>query len=366
MHEGARSVADRSDHMARHQDAAHRLIAAAQSLRDHLDIRRDRFLFPGMHGAGAAHAAHHLIQDQQRAVTRADLPHRPEIAGQRRDAAERCTHHRFRDEGRDGLGAERLELGLQFGREARDVIVVGLVIAPVAIGVAGRDMPKSVRQHRHVELAPHRIAAGGQRAERVAMVALPPRDEARALWLAAFHVILPRHLQRGLRRLRARRTEIHMREPARLVPQHQIGQLFRRFAGIERGVGVADLRRLRAHRLQHARMAVAEAGDGRAAGSVDDGLSVGITNENALARQRERRGLAQVALDEAGHGGMEPLPQGGVNSPTTAPVMQQAMVPLTRAGRPRRTISARRSGHIATMPPSMIPTEPRLAKPHSA
>ena len=60
------------------------------------------------------------------------------------------------------------------------------------------------------------------------------------------------------------------------------------------------------------------------------------------------------------------LLQGGVSSPTVAPLMQQAMEAATRLGRPSATISARRSGHMAVMPVTMMPTEPKLVKPHSA
>ena len=83
-----------------HQDAADRLVAAAEPLGDDLDVGRDALLLPGMHRAGAAHAAHHLVEDQQRAVPVADLAHRLEIAGQRGDAAERRADHRLGDEGR--------------------------------------------------------------------------------------------------------------------------------------------------------------------------------------------------------------------------------------------------------------------------
>ena len=62
------------------QNPADRLVAAAETLGDDLDVRRDALLLPGVHRAGAAHAAHHLIQDQQRAMPVANLPHALEIA----------------------------------------------------------------------------------------------------------------------------------------------------------------------------------------------------------------------------------------------------------------------------------------------
>ena len=105
------------------QHAADRLVAAAEALCHHLQVGRDALLLPGMHRAGAAHAAHHLVEDQQRAVAVADLPHALEIAGQRGDAAGGGADHRFGDEGDDGVGAEPLELGLQFVGQAIDVLL---------------------------------------------------------------------------------------------------------------------------------------------------------------------------------------------------------------------------------------------------
>src|SRR5262249_37449487 len=52
--------------------------------------------------------------------------------------------------------------------------------------------------------------------------------------------------------------------------------------------------------------------------------------------------------------------------PTTQPVMPDAIVPETSARRASSTISCRRSGTIPETPAIMIPTEPKLAKPHRA
>ena len=56
----------------------------------------------------------------------------------------------------------------------------------------------------------------------------------------------------------------------------------------------------------------------------------------------------------------------GVMAPTTAAVIMVASVPEMSVLAPRLTISARRAGTIATMPPIMMPRLPKLAKPHSA
>ncbi len=68
-----------------------------------------------MQRAGAAHAAHHLVQDQQRAVAVADIADGLEVPGGRGHAAGRGAHHGLRHEGGDGVGAEALELRFQLG-----------------------------------------------------------------------------------------------------------------------------------------------------------------------------------------------------------------------------------------------------------
>ena len=52
--------------------------------------------------------------------------------------------------------------------------------------------------------------------------------------------------------------------------------------------------------------------------------------------------------------------------PMTAPLMQVAMVPARIDLTPSATISWRRSGTIAPMPPIRMPRLPKLANPHIA
>ena len=53
----------------------------------------------------------------------------------------------------------------------------GLIVTAVAILKARRDV-RAFKQQRCERLAPPRIAAGGQRPERVTVIALPPSDQA--------------------------------------------------------------------------------------------------------------------------------------------------------------------------------------------
>ena len=56
----------------------------------------------------------------------------------------RGADHGLGHEGDDVSGAEALELGLQFAREAVDVLGIGLVVALQAVGEAGRDEAECV------------------------------------------------------------------------------------------------------------------------------------------------------------------------------------------------------------------------------
>ena len=215
VHEAAGARAIASTIFAPDQHAADRLVPAAQTLRHHLQVRRDPLLLPRMHGAGAAHTAHHLVEDQQRAMPVADRAHALEIAGQSGDAAGGRADHGFRQHGSDRLGAEPLELGFQFVGQPIDILRVRFVIALETIGEARRHQAERRRQDRFVQRAPHHVAAGRQRAERVAVIALPAGDEMHALRLADLDEILPRQLQRRLGAFRAGRAEIGVRSARR-------------------------------------------------------------------------------------------------------------------------------------------------------
>ena len=72
------------------------------------------------------------------------------------------------------------------------------------------------------------VAAGRERAERVAVIALAARDDVAALRLALLDEILPRHLQRRLDRLRAAADEIDVRDAGRRVRHQPFGERFGR------------------------------------------------------------------------------------------------------------------------------------------
>src|SRR5690606_22062806 len=113
------------------------------------------------------------------------------------------------------------------------------------------------------------VAADRQRAQRVAVIALPARDEMPAGWLPDLDEILPRQLQRGFDGLRTARDEVDVIQIARRAGRKEIGQVFADLRREEGRMRVRQLFQLLAGGGDDFGMTVAEAGDGGAAGSID-------------------------------------------------------------------------------------------------
>jgi len=148
---------------------------------------------PRVKRAGPAHAAHHLIKDEQRAVPVADIAHRPEVAFGRRHASGGRSDDRLGDECGHRIGAEALEFSLQFQRPAAPQKSVSDSSSRfLVIREGGRHVAEGGRQQRSIGFATPGVSACRQRPERVAVIALAAGDEALALRLTAFDKILPR------------------------------------------------------------------------------------------------------------------------------------------------------------------------------
>ena len=158
---------------------------------------------------------------------------------------------------------------------------------------------------------PPGIAAGRQRAQRIAVIALPARDEMTALRLADLDEILPRHLHGSLDGLRAAGDEIDVVEPLRGQIDQPLGQFLGDIGGEERGVGVGDAVHLRAHRGHDLGMTVTKAGDGRAPGTVDIAAPVRVGDGDALPRDGLRQAAADRAMENPGHLGIPGLARTG-------------------------------------------------------
>ena len=221
--ERARALGDGLENLLLHQQRADRRVAAAEPLGDRHQVGADALLLAGVQGAGAAHAAHHLVKDEQHAVAVADLAHALEIARHRRDRAQGGADHRLGDEGDDVVAAELLDLGLELVGQALAIGLRRLVRAAVAILVDRRHVVRLDQQRREL-LALPLAAADRERAERDAVVALAPGDDVAPLRLAALDEILARELERGLDRLRPAAHEKNVADAGRGMGDQIVGQ----------------------------------------------------------------------------------------------------------------------------------------------
>src|SRR5216117_2164746 len=98
--------------------------------------------------------------------------------------------------------------------------------------VAGGDAGDVDEQGREL-LATPLVAADRERAERVAVIALPAGDEDFALRLSGLDEILARHLERRLDRFRSTRDEIDVPDPRRCIGDQRIGKLLGHLGGEE-------------------------------------------------------------------------------------------------------------------------------------
>ena len=128
---------------------------------------------------------------------------------------------------------------------------------------------RDVDQQRRELRAPPLVAADRERAQRVAVVALPPGDEVRALRLPDLDEVLARHLERRLDRLRAAADEVDVAHAGGRVRDQLVGQRLGDLGGEEARVRVGEPVDLRVHRREHVGVAVAEAGHRGAAAGVE-------------------------------------------------------------------------------------------------
>ena len=276
------------------QHRADRLIPGAKPLGDGQDVGAHVIRLAGKQMPGPAHAAHHLVKDQQHAMAVADLADTREITRQCRHRAKRRAHHRLGDKGHHIVRSQPEDFGLQLIRNAQRESGLILAILHLAIGIAGGDMA-CFHQDRVIDLPPPGIAAGRQRAKRIAMIALPAGDDMTARFLAGLDKILTRQLQRRLDCLRPAGHEIDMLDTGRRMLDQQCGQRLGRRRGEEPCMRKGKLVDLRLDGVDHRRMAVPETGDSRSAGPVEIALAVSIDDIAPLASHRRRGGCLHMA-----------------------------------------------------------------------
>ncbi len=322
MVEHAAALGEGLDDLALRQHRADRLVAAAQPLGDREEIGRHAFLLARVQRAGAAHAAHHLVEDQQDAVARAELAHAAQVARHRHQGARCGADHRLGDERDHVLRPQALDGQRQLVDQAPAVLLGRLVDAAVAVLVAGRDVGHVDQQGCELA-APPFVAPDRQRAERVAVVALLARDEVAPLRLPRLDEILPGHLERGLHGLGAPGDEVRVARARRRGAHQHVGQLLGHLGREEARVRVGEAVDLRVHRGDHVRVAVAEAGHRRAARGIDIGAPRGVGDRDAAAPDGGRQLVLHRAVEDPGHGNPWQRPA----SVPEAPWMQQVSAP---------------------------------------
>jgi len=121
-----------------------------------------------MQRAGAAHAAHHFVENQEHAIAVADVADMVQIVRHRRHGASRRADDRFGNESHDRLRSELDDLVFQRLCRACGIILVALARLLEATGEAWVDLMRFDEQRPELSAAPF-VAAGRQRAERVAI-----------------------------------------------------------------------------------------------------------------------------------------------------------------------------------------------------
>ncbi len=301
LEESAPSGECRDDLLA-HQHCPDRLIAAAKPFGDRHQIRRDALLLDRMQRASAAHPAHDFVGDEEDNVPVADLADAAEVAGYRRQCAGGRAADGLGAEGDHVLAAQAPDRIFELAGEARTVRFGRFAGAPVAILVARRDV-FHVDQERRELSPPPLVPADRERAERIAVITLPPRDEVPPLRLADLDEVLPRELERRLDRLRAAGDEIDVRHARRRARDQLIGKLLGHGRREEAGMRIGDPVDLLVHRPQDVGMTVAEARHRRAAGRVNVFPARGVDDANAVSARREWQSVAQTAMKDVTHVG---------------------------------------------------------------
>ena len=92
--------------------------------------------------------------------------------------------------------------------------------------------------------------------------------------------------------------------PGRRRPDQLVGELLGDLGREEARVRVGEAVDLRVHRRQHVGVAVAEARHRGAAAGVDVLLAGGVGDEHAAAGDGDRRRVAEMAVEDVGHGGL--------------------------------------------------------------
>ncbi len=291
----AAHVEHRLDQTPVRDHGAERGITGGEALGNGQDVRGNVPVLGAPEGAGPAAAGHHLVVNQQHAVTVADLADARHVAFRRHQGAGGSAADRLEHEGED-----RLRPFLEDPRlEHVGIVMAGrpvIRVETVEIGPRRRNLG---------HLADHSVEGHGQRViarqrqcpEGRAVIAGVPRDHLPALRLADRERVLPGELDGTLHRFRAAGDEEHPVQSRRAEARGLRGQPLGRLGLEMQAVAEGRLLHLPAHRLEHAFVGVADIADHRAGGAVEVALAVDVPHVDA-ARLIQHRAAAAGLVEE--------------------------------------------------------------------
>ena len=153
-------------------------------------------------------------------------------------------------------------------------------------------------ERRTIPFAPRH----GKCTQRVAVITLAACNEMLSLRLANVDKILSRHFQCCFDRFRSIANKIGVADACRRTRHQRLGERLGDLGGKETAVRIREFFQLRAHRRQYVRVAVAEARDRCAAGSIDILAPVAVVKIDTLAAYGHGQVDGGVALEDSGHG----------------------------------------------------------------
>ena len=197
----------------------------------------------------------------------ADFPDPAEIRAGSRYRAQAGAHNRLRDKSRDVLGTV-FKNGLPQRRcAAFTILFFTLFRVLVTVGKTGFN-PGPFPQQGAIGRPAIQVTGDRQRAQRVAVVALPAADDDMLLIPAARQPVLPGQFDRGLIGLRPTGQEINPRTRFAESARQLFGKAFLWMIGKKRRVREGHFTQLLFDSLQNLRVAMAQAGNGRATAAI--------------------------------------------------------------------------------------------------
>ena len=298
--EKACSIMDRLvDFMVDH-NGADGLVPATQTFGNGDQVAGDAVLLTGKKTAGATHTTHDFIQDQQDAMSVADLTDTLKVSRGWRYCAEGSSNYRFGDEADHILGAEFKNFFLQFFGNPVAIVLLGFPGLPVPVCVARGNVVALDEQRGIWSASPH-VAAGCECPEGIAVIALAPADVDLPQRLAEFQEVLPTHFERSFHGLGAAADKI---DPAEVNggPFGQMrGQLFEGVAGEESRVGKWDRIELVLDCLQNVRVVMPQAGNCCTTGGIQVLFAFPIGNVRTFAPGDDGRCSSCVSMKNVAH-----------------------------------------------------------------